>query len=230
MDDLTSMRAIQRIVRRENLRPRRYGRGARRRLPSQRTASAVVLLPTTMASESAAFSSRGKSMRHIVLALLCIAGLSACGNRAFRPTEYPLRDGLIPTLTLVGPVTVSNRQPATDPVVISSYGGSGLTSSLNEITEVMVRQTQKEVMKNGHVTGGGVPKTVAIRVDSLRSRYIAFFYKSQLDFEATLGDGQVIRQTVHHSSGVLPQDLDGCIAESVMVLLNDPRVKNYLAR
>jgi len=169
-------------------------------------------------------------MRHIVLALFCIIGLSACGNRAFKPTEYPLRDGLIPALSLAGPVTVSNAQPATAPVVISSYAGNGLTASLNEITEVMVRQTQKEVAKNGHLTGNNTPKTITLRVDFLQSRYIAFFFKSQLDFEATLGDGQIIKQTVHHSSGVLPQDLDGCIAESVTVLLNDPRVKNYLAQ
>jgi hypothetical protein len=169
-------------------------------------------------------------MRYIMLALFCVIGLSACGNRAFKPTEYPLRNGLIPTLSLAGPVTVTNAQPATVPVVISSYAGNGLTASLNAITEVMVQQTQKEVVKNGHLTGNDVPKTITLRVDSLRSNYIAFYFKSQLDFEATLGDGEVIRQTVHHASGVLPQDLDGCIAESVMALLNDSRVKNYLAR
>jgi hypothetical protein len=168
-------------------------------------------------------------MRNVMLALLCVTALSACGNRAFKPTEYPLRDGLVPAFSLAGPVTVTNAQTATTPVVISSYAGNGLTASLNEITEVMVRQTQKEVVKNGHLTGNDAPKTITLRVDSLQSNYIAFFFKSELSFQATLGDGQVIQQTVHHASGVLPQDLDGCIAESVMTLLNDARVKNYLA-
>jgi hypothetical protein len=168
-------------------------------------------------------------MRHIVLALLCVTALSACGNRAFKPTEYPLRDGLVPALSLAGSVTVTNAQTATTPVVISSYAGNGLTASLNEITQVMVQQTQKEVVKNGRLTGNDAPKTISLRVDSLQSKYIAFYFKSELAFEATLGNGEVIQQTVHHASGVLPQDLDGCIAESVMTLLNDPRVKNYLA-
>lgn len=34
---------------------------------------------------------------------------------------------------------------------------------------------------------------------------------------------------VPHTHGILVQDLDGCIAQSVMKLLNDPRVRAYLA-
>lgn len=168
-------------------------------------------------------------MRHVVLALLCVAGLSACGARPFKMQEYPLRDGLISSFDATGPVTIGNAQPGTQPVTISSYAGNSLTSSLKDITEVMVQQTREEVAKNGKVNNGGTTKTLALKVNSLESRYIAFYFKSTIEFEVTLGDGQVIKETVHHSSGVLPQDLDGCVAEGVMTMLNDPRVRSYLS-
>jgi hypothetical protein len=167
-------------------------------------------------------------MRNIALALLCVAGLSACGAHPFKPQEYPLDKTLISAFPTTGPVTVSNNQPATEPVTVSSYSGISLTSSLSDITEVMVKQTREEIGKHAGV-GTAAPKTIALKVNSLRSNYIAFFYKSTIEFEITLGNGQVIDETVHHASGVLPQDLDGCIAEGVMTMLNDPRVRSYLA-
>ena len=48
-------------------------------------------------------------------------------------------------------------------------------------------------------------------------------------FHVTLGDGQAIDFTVHHASGEPLQDLNGCIAEGVMTMLNDKRVLAYLA-
>ncbi|MEW9571911.1 hypothetical protein ABQJ54_09110 [Rhodanobacter sp. Si-c] len=167
-------------------------------------------------------------MRHFAVALLCLAGLSACGTHPFKPQEYPLRTGLISPFPATGAVTVNNAQTDTQPVIVSSYADISLASSLKDITEVMTRQTREEIGKNGKAASGA-PKTLSIKVDSLVSKYIAFYYKSTIEFEVTLGDGETVRETVHHGSGVLAQDLDGCIAEGVMVMLNDPRIRNYLS-
>lgn len=167
-------------------------------------------------------------MRYIALALLCAVSLSACGARPFKPQEYPLDNSLVTSFNTSGPVIVSNAQPATEPVTVSSYGGNSLTSSLNDVTEVMVKQTREEISKHGTI-GNAQPKTISVKVNSLVSHYIAFFFKSTIQFEVTLGNGQVIEETVHHASGILPQDLDGCIAEGVMTMLNDPRVRSYLS-
>ncbi|MBD8879929.1 hypothetical protein IHE49_05500 [Rhodanobacter sp. 7MK24] len=167
-------------------------------------------------------------MRNFALALLCLAGLSACGAHAFKPQEYPLRAGLIPSFLSAGTVTVGSTQSNAEPVVVSSYAGISLTSSLKDITDVMVQQTREEIGKNGQISPGS-PKTLSIKVDSLVSKYIAFYYKSTIEFEVTLGNGETIKETVHHASGELPQDLDGCIAEGVMVMLNDSRIRTYLA-
>jgi len=61
------------------------------------------------------------------------------------------------------------------------------------------------------------------------SEYVFFSWKSHIEFQAKLGDGQTVSFNVRHASGILAQDLNGCIAEGVMTLLNDQRVKTYLA-
>lgn len=166
------------------------------------------------------------------LALIgCIALLlQACGTVPYTPTEYPLREGLIGPLQVNGATRIVNTQPLTEPFIVYSYGGTKLSSNLNAITEAMVKQAQEELAKNGKVNDSGSPKSIDLKVNSLLSRYGMFNWRSNLDFEAKLGDGTVVTKTVPHGSGVLLQDLNGCIAESVMVLLNDERVRAYLSK
>lgn len=167
-------------------------------------------------------------MRHLLTLCLslCLAG---CGTVAFTPTEYPLRDGLIAAIPLSGSAQVVNGQPASAPVIVYSYGGTKLSSDLHSITEVMVRQTEKELAKAAQ-PAPGAPKSIELKVNSLLSKYAGFHWNSNLNFEARLGNGEVVSMTVPHTSGILQQDLNGAIAESVMMLLNDPRVRAYLAQ
>jgi hypothetical protein len=167
-------------------------------------------------------------MRYVALALLCVAGLSACGTQQFKPKEYPLDVKLISAFPTSGPVTVDSHQADTTALDVYSYGGTKLASNLSDITDVMVKQTREEIAKHGNV-GSAAPKSMSLKVTSLESHYIAFFWKSTIVFDVTLGNGQVIEETVHHASGSVIQDLDGCIAEGVMTMLNDPRVRSYLA-
>ena len=155
--------------------------------------------------------------------------LCGCGTMPYSPSEYPLRDGLISSIPAKGEATIINDQASTAPVIVYSYGGTKLSSDLRSITNVMVDQTNKELAKAAQPSVGN-PKTIELKVTYLQSRYVAFFWKSNLKFEAKLGNGEVIAMTVPHTSGVLLQDLNGCIAESVMKLLNDEKVRAYLAQ
>ncbi len=166
-------------------------------------------------------------MRYLLL--LAAISLTACGTRPYLPTEYALRDGLIAPIAVNGQAQVSNGQAKTGPVTVYSYGGTQLSSDLKSITEVMVQQTRKELGKAARPAAGS-PKTIEVRVDSLLTEYAFFHWNSNLKFEAKLGDGKIVAMTVPHTSGSVIQDLNGCIAESVMTLLNDPRVRTYLAQ
>lgn len=163
-----------------------------------------------------------------VFALALAVVLTGCGTQPYTPQEYPLRDGLIPKLAVKGAVQVNNAQPSTSEAIVYSYGGSKLASNYQAITQLMVEQTKKEIAKNGSVSPGKA-KTIDLKVNFLESRYIAFYWKSEIKFTATLGSSGTVEKTVTHGSGVLLQDLNGCIAEAVMNLLNDPKVVAYLA-
>lgn len=168
-------------------------------------------------------------MKTKLLLISLVFWLSGCGTHAFKPQEYPLRDGLIPALNLKGNVTINNAQSAKEPVVVYSYAGTKLASNYHEITDVMVVQAAKELKKNSQVTLSPLNKTIDIKVNYLLSTYGVMYWKSQLKYTATLGNGKKIDKIVTHGSGVLVQDLNGCIAESVIDLFKDETVKEYLA-
>lgn len=164
-----------------------------------------------------------------ILVLALAALLAGCGTMQFTPAEYPLRDGLIAPMPVNGPTTITNAQSSTSPVIVYSYSGTRLSSNLNAITAVMVAQAQGELNKAATINTAGAPKTISLRVTSLLSEYVVFSWKSDITFDVMLGDGQTFSMTVHHASGDLRQDLNGCIAEGVMNLLQDQRVRAYLA-
>jgi len=162
------------------------------------------------------------------MALASILLLQACGTVAYTPTEYPLRDGLIPPIAVSGTATIINAQDSTAPAIVMSYGGTSYQTDYHAVTQTMVLQATSELQKAARARSGNA-KSIALKVTFLESNYIAFFYKSKITFEAKLGDGTVINQTVPHSSGNPVQDLNGCIAEAAMTMLNDPKVRAYLA-
>ena len=162
--------------------------------------------------------------------LVCALALQGCGTMQYTPTIYSLGNGLVPQLTVSGDTAIINDQPSTDQVIVYSYHGSRLASNLNAITAVMVQQATDELKKNGRVTPGTQHKTIALKVNSLLSEYVFFSWKSNLQYQATLGDGTVISAFANHASGFLEQDLNGCIAEAVIELYKDQRVQDYLAK
>jgi hypothetical protein len=165
---------------------------------------------------------------HIALLVPLALAFAGCGTTPYAPQEYPLRDGLIKPITMTGTLSINNAQSSTSEAIVYSYMGTELGSNYKDITQLMVDQAKKEALKNFKQASADRPKTIDIKVTYLKSTYIAFYWKSELKYTATLGGSIVVDKTVHHGSGILIQDLNGCIAESVMDLLNDPKVTAYL--
>ncbi len=163
--------------------------------------------------------------RFMLLLLLLVAGPAFAIK--YEPQIWPLRDGLIPPFDRAGAIEVVNVQSATDEVVVHKYGAS-LKSNYNAITEVMAQQIRDEIAKNGRQVDGPA-KRIEVKVVYLLSKYKFFYWNSVIRYEVVLGDGSVVKKEVPHGSGNVVQDLNGCIAEGVMVLLNDPQVRAYLS-
>jgi len=169
-------------------------------------------------------------MSRIRIALFLSLVLTACGTMDYHPTEYPLRDGLIEPFDVRGKVTISNAQPALEKLIVFSSMPTKFEASLNGITDALIAQTQKELSKYGRSSEPGAAKAIAMKVTSFVCRESGFHvWRTMIQFEAVLGDGQTLEFFVPHTSGILIQSMDGGIAEGVMVLLNDERLKAYLA-
>jgi len=162
----------------------------------------------------------------VVVGALAIQG---CGTMAYTPTEWSIKQGVIPPFNVAGSVSVVNAQPSTEEAIVYSYGGTKLASNYNAITAMMAAQVEGEIRKNGTARGGEAKK-IELKVTYLRSTYIAMFWKSTMTYEARLGNGEVLTKTVKHGSGDLRQDLNGCVAEGVIHLLKDQKVIEYLGR
>jgi hypothetical protein len=163
-----------------------------------------------------------------LLAVFFSVTVASCGTLAYKPQEYPLRDGLIEPLKVAGDVQINNAQPSKDQAIVYSYGGTKLASNYHDITEVMVEQTKKELNKHtGEKVSGGA-KNIDISVNYLLSTYKIMHWNSEIRFTVKLGNGEVVNKTVTHGSGGLLQDLNGCIAEAVIYLFKDEKVRAYI--
>ncbi len=163
-----------------------------------------------------------------VLALLLVFSAGPAFALKYDPVAWPLRDGLIPPFDMAGTIEVVNAQPSTDEAVVYKYGVS-MKSNYNAITAVMAQQIRDEIAKNGRASEGAA-KRIEIKVVHLLSKYKFFYWNSVIRFEVALGNGATISKEVPHGSGNVHQDLNGCIAEGVMVLLNDQQVRDYLSQ
>ena len=161
--------------------------------------------------------------------VLSLVLLVACGPVQFVPEQYPIDKGNIAQFDLKGKVQVLNGQPSEEKAVVYSYGGTKLLSTLKALTESMVNQTAKEIQSNARQSQFDKSKTIELKIDSLLSKYFLFHFNSTIKFTVKLGNGKILSKTVEHTSGSVQQDLNGCIADSVVNLLSDPDVKNYLA-
>ena len=169
----------------------------------------------------------GANAAPFVLRFLLLALSNGCAA-TYVPTEWTLRDGVIPAIDVAGTVTFTNAQPSTATVSVYAWMGAGFEGNYRDITELMAKQAAGELKKNGRPRPGKT-KAIALKVTFLQSRYIAFFWRSTIKFTADLGDGKTVSKEVEHASGDVLQDLNGCIAEGVIYLLNDETVRAYLA-
>lgn len=155
--------------------------------------------------------------------------VTGCGTMAYQPQEYPLRDDLIAPLAVTGDVQFNNVQASKEQAIVYSYAGSKLASNYHDITQVMVEQARKELGKHTKTKTPGAAKKIDISVNYLLSIYKIMHWNSEIRFTAKLGNGEVIDKRVTHGSGVLLQDLNGCIAEAVIELFKDEKVRAYIS-
>ena len=162
-----------------------------------------------------------------LFALLLLALALPCAATEYHPSIYPLRPGIVAPLNVAGTVSIVNAQPSTTTEIVYKYSFAKMTGTMHDVTQVMADQTRMELALKDQ-TATATDKTIELKVNSLLSKYKFFSWSSNMQFEARLGDGTVITKDVPHASGILIQDLNGCIAEGVIALLSDAQVRAYI--
>ncbi len=168
-------------------------------------------------------------MLRVLVMLAAFVAFSSAAEE-YRPTIYPLRDGLVPALNIAGNIDISNAETSKESVVVYKYGFLKLESNYHDITQTFIDQLKIELAKNGKQLPGGTAKKLDLKVTSLVSNYKVFHWKSSLSMQATLDDGTTVYIDVNHASGGVYQDLNGCIAEGVLKFLKDETIRAYLSR
>ena len=168
------------------------------------------------------------------LLILGVLFLSGC-TTIYTPEEWPITEGNIPHFPVSGNVSITNGQTSTEPTIVYSYAGTKLQSNYREVTAMMANVARKALQGNGANAPSDKYKKITLKVYMLKSRYFTLYWKSTMEYEAKLGNGEVITKQVGHGAGPAPfspgmiRDLNGCIAQGVVELFNDERVKAYLA-
>lgn len=170
-------------------------------------------------------------MKKLIIAASFLLLLQGCGTVQFNPPVHTLADTAIPDFPVAGDVDIINTQESTEPTIIHSYGGTKYESNYKTITDTMVEQAKSELAKHGDFRRKGADKTIGLSVTHLNSRYVAFFWKGTMTFTVTLGNEESFDLTVEHGTGAgAAQDLSGSIADGVVALFTNDKVKVYLAR
>lgn len=92
----------------------------------------------------------------------------------------------------------------------------------------MVKQVKKELKKNGNFHSSPAQKSIQIQVNYLRSKYRCMYWTSELRYTVKLGNGKTLNKQVRHRSGILAQDLNGCIADASLSFFKEENVIQYL--
>lgn len=155
--------------------------------------------------------------------------LQACAV-TLKPTDYDFQEDQIQPFNLSGKLAVINGQPSSERIAVYTYGPTNIYSDLKSLTDLMVRQTLAQAQKRGMAKSGGSEKSIELKILTIKSEAAFFHFNSKMEYQVKLGNGDVFTKKVEHSSGDVKQDVNGCVADGVIDLLQDDKVKAYLAQ
>jgi len=181
-------------------------------------------------STEAAFG--GVVIRKTVL-LLATLVLSACGSIRYVPEDSAIAASRISGLAVNGEVSFVNAQPDHDEKILYRSPTSSVkwVADYHLVAEKLVGQLNREIGKNLRSASSGATKKIQVRVDDLHVENKVAFYIGRLTATVILDNGSTItKRSVHGSPGNVWHVLNRAVATGVVDILNDPAVRNYLAK
>jgi hypothetical protein len=162
-----------------------------------------------------------------------LVGVACCLLQActvgLKVQDYKYEDKHFTPFEVKGNVVIKNGQPASNEISVYSASGVTVTSDLKTLTELMVQQSTAQIQQRGLVKGTTESKSIELKILTIKSEAAFYHANSKMLYQVTLGNGDVFSKTVEHSSMDPHQDISGCVADGVIALLADAKVRAYLA-
>lgn len=164
-----------------------------------------------------------------VLVVWVLTVASGCAPLRYEPDEYPLSTERIPPFPSRCPVQVVNDQPSTASSIVTTAGWNRATS-LHDVTQALADQLTKELVKRGCAVTPDAPKVIRLRVDAIKGLVHFVTLEGVVDLTYQLGGRpEAVMKVNNKSPANVFRALNGAIARTVIALLTDPDVLEYLA-
>lgn len=166
-------------------------------------------------------------MTRIMLIVFSVLASSAC-THTYVPNEYVIAENRIKNLDINGTVEVKSV-PFKDKEIRLDYGAHTWVTTTKVISDAMTAQLTKEIRKRGFSIENNAVKSLHIDVRYLTFTRGFFTLAGKIEFKVRMGDKLIKDFSIDNTSPTnIQRTLNGTIARSVMAVLNDKEIQNYL--
>ncbi len=158
--------------------------------------------------------------------------LSGCATYQYQPKEYEIKSGRINEFPVSGQTIISNVDN-NDKTEVIYDDIMKWQASHKEISRALAEQLEKEITKNGKTTNSK-DKKLNIKISRFYVEHQTFVFKAYSDFTISGDNGfektfQVVDITNSSVGGNIERTFNSAIAVSVLHILSDKNILEYLA-
>jgi predicted amino acid racemase len=167
-----------------------------------------------------------------VTAALVLGGCSTTKHR-YQPTLYgtdPSELAALNRLSVAQPIAVINAQQKDTVVLLGAKGVNELHGSLQDLTETIVMNANRELTKRSIGTNPGSPTALNIRVTAASSDSTVLDVEATLEVEVVTGSGLTKNiKVTNKTPGSVPRAFNGAASLAVIEIFSDPDIFAYLS-
>ena len=163
----------------------------------------------------------------IVIFVLLIAFMGC--SKVYKPSQYPLKTGMIPEFRGGQPVNILNVQTNTRKIMLCREGYTNVYGNLHDWTETAVGLLKTELEKRDIVVAEDAPKVLKLAVNKANIYPGFCSMRCILYLKVETGDGYIAE---FEGNNLSPWDYkrasSGAMTRAVGAMLNDNKILNYL--
>lgn len=166
----------------------------------------------------------------VALTFFILSGFSGCSSyRNAQPK--PLEPALLEGINTSQAIAVINAQPSEEIVKVGSAGlGRSIDANYNQWTNAAVEILTKSLKKQGITTAGNSPKRLSLSIEqaTLSGAGGGWAFTCNVRLRADTNEHDGLEFEGQRGSWKFIKACDAAITESVVVMLKDQRIRDFL--